>query len=145
MVLYSTVTVQYNTVTVQYNTVTVHYNTVQKMLQGIEGEGARRDRSHWSCMESQTSLKIGVFLYLRETKSWWCEGGEEEGGGGGEGEEKVHLLTHGSTFWGPWVKNIDGPQQKISVLILTTIYIYLENKIKQLNNKIQKELRGAIK
>ena len=33
------------------------------------------------------------FLYLRETKSWWCEGG---GGGGGEGEEreKVHLLTH---------------------------------------------------
>ena len=40
------------------------------------------------------------FLYLRETKIWWCEGGGEEGGGGGgeEGEEKVHLLTHGSTF-----------------------------------------------
>ena len=32
------------------------------------------------------------FLYLRKTKSWWCEGEEEEGG-----EEKVHLLTHGST------------------------------------------------
>ena len=31
------------------------------------------------------------FLYLRETTSWWCEGGGE---GGGEGEEKVHLLTH---------------------------------------------------
>ena len=33
----------------------------------------------------------------------WCEGGGEEvgeggGEGGGEGEEKVHLLTHGSTF-----------------------------------------------
>ena len=37
------------------------------------------------------------FLYLRETKIWWCEGGG--GGGGGEGGgEKVHLLTHGSTF-----------------------------------------------
>ena len=29
------------------------------------------------------------FLYLRETKSWWCEEGE----GGGE-EEKVSMLTH---------------------------------------------------
>ena len=30
---------------------------------------------------------------------WWCEGGGGEGGGGEEGgEEKVHLLTHGSTF-----------------------------------------------
>ena len=37
------------------------------------------------------------FLYLRETKIWWCEGGGE-GEGKGEGEEKVHLLTHGSTF-----------------------------------------------
>ena len=35
------------------------------------------------------------FLYLRETTSWWCEGGEEEEGG--EGEEKVHLLTHATT------------------------------------------------
>ena len=55
-------TVQYNTVTVQYST--VQYSTVQystKTLQEIEGEGARRDRSHWSCMESQTSLKMGVF------------------------------------------------------------------------------------
>ena len=37
------------------------------------------------------------FLYLRETKSWWCEGGggeEGEEGEEGEGEEKVHLLTH---------------------------------------------------
>ena len=33
------------------------------------------------------------FLYLRETKSWWCE----EGGGEGGGEEKVHLLTHATT------------------------------------------------
>ena len=40
------------------------------------------------------------FLYLRETTIWWCEGGGEEGGGEGEegGVEKVHLLTHGSTF-----------------------------------------------
>ena len=41
------------------------------------------------------------FLYLRETKIWWCEGGGDgEGGEGGgeEGEKKVHLLTHGSTF-----------------------------------------------
>ena len=29
------------------------------------------------------------FLYLRETKSWWCEG---EGG-----EEKVSMLTHATT------------------------------------------------
>ena len=36
------------------------------------------------------------FMYLRETKIWWCEGEGEEGGE--EGEEKVHLLTHGSTF-----------------------------------------------
>ena len=29
------------------------------------------------------------FLYLRETKSWWCEGeGGDGDGGGGEGEEK---------------------------------------------------------
>ena len=27
------------------------------------------------------------FLYLRETKSWWCEEG-------GEGGEKVSMLTH---------------------------------------------------
>ena len=32
------------------------------------------------------------FLYLRETKSWWCEG---EGDGGGE--EKVSMLTHATT------------------------------------------------
>ena len=32
------------------------------------------------------------FLYLRETKSGWCEGEEGEGG-----EEKVHLLTHTTT------------------------------------------------
>ena len=42
-----------------------------------------------------------AFLYLRETKNWWCEGGEGDGGGeegGGEGgEEKVHLLTHATT------------------------------------------------
>ena len=30
------------------------------------------------------------FLYLRETKSWWCE----EGGGGEEGGQKVSMLTH---------------------------------------------------
>ena len=30
------------------------------------------------------------FLYLRETKSWWCE---KEGGGGEGGEEKVSMLT----------------------------------------------------
>ena len=38
------------------------------------------------------------FLYLRETKIWWCEGGGGGGGGGEGGGEKVHLLTHGSTF-----------------------------------------------
>ena len=32
------------------------------------------------------------FLYLRETKSWWC--GEEEEEGEGEEGEKVSLLTH---------------------------------------------------
>ena len=31
-----------------------------KTLQEIEGVWARRDRSHWSCLESQTSLKIGI-------------------------------------------------------------------------------------
>ena len=30
------------------------------------------------------------FLYLRETKNWWCEGEE--------GEEKVSLLTHATTL-----------------------------------------------
>ena len=37
------------------------------------------------------------FLYLRETKSWWCEeeGGDGEGGEGGE--EKVSMLTHATT------------------------------------------------
>ena len=33
------------------------------------------------------------FLYLIETKSWWCGEGEEEEGEGEEGEN-VHLLTH---------------------------------------------------
>ena len=41
------------------------------------------------------------FLYLRETKSWWCEEGGEGGGGGegegGEGEKKVSMLTHTTT------------------------------------------------
>ena len=37
---------------------------------------------------SQRKTHAPRFLYLRETKSWWCEKGEE-----GE-EEKVHLLTH---------------------------------------------------
>ena len=32
-------------------------------------------------------------LYLKETKSWWCEEG-------GEGEEKVHLLTHATARGG---------------------------------------------
>ena len=32
-----------------------------------------------------------AFLYLRETKSWWCE---EKGGEGRGGEEKVSMLTH---------------------------------------------------
>ena len=36
------------------------------------------------------------FLYLRETKSWWCgeEGEEEEEEEGEEEGENVHLLTH---------------------------------------------------
>ena len=50
------------------------------MLQEIEGEGVRRDRSHWSCLES-----------------YWCGGEEEEWGEGKEGEN-VHLKTHSSTY-----------------------------------------------
>ena len=47
----------------------------------------RKTRSH----HSERPTPHGVFLYLRETKIWWCEGEGEEGEGG---EEKVHLLTH---------------------------------------------------
>ena len=42
------------------------------------------------------------FLYLRETKSWWCEEGEE--GGREEGEEKVSMLTHATVR--VWVKKL---------------------------------------
>ena len=41
---------------------------------------------------SQQKTHAPRFLYLRETKCWWCEEGEEGGG-----EEKVHLLTHATT------------------------------------------------
>ena len=34
------------------------------------------------------------FLYLRETKSWWCGEGEEEEKGEEEEGENVYLLTH---------------------------------------------------
>ena len=43
---------------------------------------------------SQRKTHAPRFLYLRETKSWWCEG---EGDGGGGGEEKVSMLTHATT------------------------------------------------
>ena len=43
---------------------------------------------------SQRKTHAPRFLYLRETKSWWCEGeGDGEGGEGGE-EENVSMLTH---------------------------------------------------
>ena len=41
--------------------------------------------------QRKTHVPPQRFLYLRETKSWWCE---ERGGEGEGGEEKVHLLTH---------------------------------------------------
>ena len=58
------------------------------------------------------------FLYLRETKSWWCEGGEEGGGG-----EKVHLLTH-ATARGVGKKQylIFGSAQKIIFFIITIYF-----------------------
>ena len=37
------------------------------------------------CITAKDPCPSRCFLYLRETKCWWCEGG---------GEEKVHLLTH---------------------------------------------------
>ena len=53
-----------------------------KMLQEIEVEGARRDRSHWTVL---SCLK--------------CKRCEGEGDGEG-GEEKVHLKTHGAMLVG---------------------------------------------
>ena len=43
------------------------------------------------CITAKDLCPPQCFLYLRETKSWWCEEGD---GGEGGGEEKVHLLTH---------------------------------------------------
>ena len=41
------------------------------------------------CITAKDPHSPRSFLYLRETKSWWCEG---EGG-----EEKVSMLTHTTT------------------------------------------------
>ena len=65
------------------------------MLQEIEGEGERRDRSHWtawSCLES-----------------YWCGGGGEEGGGEEEGEN-FYLKSH--TPQGGMAKNTPQRCQK---------------------------------
>ena len=42
--------------------------------------------------QPRTHAPQWCFLYLRETKSWWCEGREGEEGEG----EKVSMLTHGT-------------------------------------------------
>ena len=47
------------------------------------------DKTRWHT-QPRTHAPPWHFLYLRETKSWWCE---EEGGGEG-GEEKVSILTY---------------------------------------------------
>ena len=48
----------------------------------------------WKCQNKIASQRKTHaprrFLYLRETKIWWCEEGEGEEGG----EEKVSMLTH---------------------------------------------------
>ena len=48
-----------------------------------EGEEGKQDR-----ITVKDPRPPWRFLYLRETKSWWCGEGEEEEG------EKVSLLTH---------------------------------------------------
>ena len=49
------------------------------------------------------------FLYLRETKSWWCEEGGEGGG------EKVSMLTHATAR---------GVGKHIHTIIIAQVHIW---------------------